>query len=131
MKLSKIESRALQSITISFFDYVATFTYIKNKWITIDAWLKLIKDTTSNTLINKVTSAMLKNYLIRSGKVIENSTFINQYGYYLMSKRLVSEEKTQRVCVSCILVTQPFTPIPGCDWTKHLITAISPPKKSS
>ena len=75
----------------------------------------MIKDTTSNTLIDKVTSAMLKNYLIRSGKVIENSTFINQYGYYLMSKRLVCEEKTQRVRVSCILVTQPGTPIPDCD----------------
>ena len=30
--------------------------------------------------------------------------------------------------MSCILVTQPGTPIPGCDWTENFITAISPPK---
>jgi len=86
---SRVEQRAITPLAVGCFVQVAKLNRLQNKWITIDAWLQFSKDTSDI-----------------SGKLIENSTFNNEFGYYLMSKRLkLDGMKTQRR-VSCILITK-------------------------
>jgi len=70
---------------------------------------------------------MFKNYLIASGKLIENSTFNNEFGYYLMSKQLKLHGMNTQKRVSYILVTKPGLQPPFVnDWARHIITVIKP-----
>ena len=75
----QVEWRAIASLAVGCFVQVARLNQLQNEQITIDARLQFIKDTSDIDSLTNIKSYMFKNYLIASGKLIENSTFNNEF----------------------------------------------------
>ena len=63
------------------FDQVAKIPFVKNKWITAEAWLDLIKKEMPNCAITDINLRWFTSYLLNSGNVIQNSNFPSPYRY--------------------------------------------------
>ena len=68
------------------FDQVTKIPFVKNKWITAEAWLDLIKKEIPNCAITDINLRWFTSYLLNSGRVIQNSNFPSPYGYYSSKK---------------------------------------------
>ena len=108
------------------FDRVAQIPFVKNKWITVEAWLNLIKKEVPNCAITDINSRWFKLYLFNSGRVIQSG--VSPSGYYSRSRKMkLGEVTAQKKFHTCILVTDPGTipPVsPGVDWAESIITAV-------
>ena len=53
--LSRAEQLAQKHLIILCFDEVAKIEFVKNKWITAEAWFELIKKVIPNCAINEIS----------------------------------------------------------------------------
>ena len=105
----KAEQHTRSSLVNSCFDQVAKIDFVKNKWITAEAWFKLIKKEIPNCILNDITLVQFKNYLIKHGQIVPNSVFSNAFGYYCCEGKLNLDGMYNRnKRVTCFLATSPI-----------------------
>ena len=78
----RAEAAARFSLANVCFAHVAKIPFVKNKWITAEAWYNLIKKEMPNCAINDISLRWFTSYLLKSGKVSQNSNFPSQFGFY-------------------------------------------------
>ena len=86
-----MSSRALQlarsTLINESFDIITKIPFVKNKWITAEAWLDLMKKEIPNCAITDISLRLFKLYLFNSGRVIQSGYFASLSGYYSRSKK--------------------------------------------
>ena len=124
----RVEQAARFSLVNECFVQVSKNEFVKNKWITMNAWFGLIKKEMPNCALNYISLRWFTSYLLKSGKVSQNSNFPSPSGCYLRQQKLRLVGMTAQRNVSCILVTDAgkLPPVTGRDWTESIITAIIP-----
>ena len=85
---SRAERQAKCAVINASFDEVAKIPFVKDKWITSKAWFELIKKEITNHVINALDVKQFISFLLKSGKIIENSEFVNMQGYYCRSRSI-------------------------------------------
>ena len=104
--MSKRSLQQARSLLVNeCFDEVAQIEFVKNKWITANAWLDLIKKTIPNCGINDISLVLFTRLLLSSRRFSENFNFATEYGFYSHSKRMRLDGLTTQQRVTCFLVT--------------------------
>ena len=123
------EAAARSLLVNESFDLVAKIPFLKNKWITTQAWFNLIKKEVPNCAINDVTLRWFTAYLLNSGKFIQDSNYPSPDGFYSRKRKMKLDGMIAQKTITCFLVTDAgeLPPINGgrC-WTESIITAIMP-----
>ena len=123
------EAAARSLLVNESFDLVAKIPFLKNKWITTQAWFNLIKKEVPNCAINDVTLRWFTAYLLNSGKFIQDSNYPSPDGFYSRKRKMKLDGMIAQKTITCFLVTNAgeLPPINGgrC-WTESIITAIMP-----
>ena len=124
----KAEAAARFSLVNECFFQVAKNPFVKNKWITINAWFELVKKEIPNCAINSINLRWFTSYLLKSGNISQNINFPSPSGCYLRQRKICLVGMTTQKVTTCILVTDRGKPPPvtGKCWTESIITAITP-----
>ena len=87
------------------FDLVAKIPFLKNKWITTQAWFNLIKKEVPNCAINDITLRWFTAYLLNSGKFIQDSNYPSPDGFYSRKRKMKLDGMIAQKTITCFLVT--------------------------
>ena len=125
---SQAERVARAKIVSASFDEVAAIPFVKNKWITSEAWLKLIQKEVPNHVINSLDVRGFTSIILKYNGIIENSNMVNNNGYYCRSKfmKLTGMKAQKRILCFCVTDVNKLPSVFGKNWTKSIITAIIP-----
>ena len=135
----RIEQQSKRRIILSCFEKIARRTELKNKWISLDVWTELIRQsnlTEENNPVNEIVSNLsdsaIKNILTRS-HVFAQGNSVCPLGYYYRwarrrKKRKTGNSKAQFVLIQAVLVTDRgnLPPQSNQPWYEALITAMPP-----
>ena len=141
---SKNEQKLRQNIILASFDAVGKIDYMRNKWIILDVWIKMIRRhcTLSNRswseIVSNLSNTAIKNIFTKASIFnVNNNSVANPNGYYLVKKRLSKrkqneggEGNAQNVSteLQAVMVIDKglLLPLSNQSWHRNLITALPP-----
>ena len=106
---SRDQQEARRRVLCQCFDEVASFEYVKNKWIELNVWIQLIREYNrgrGNQLIANLDDITIEKILKRSHVLShENVKKESANGYYYQYKRIGKRRrcKTQTLMIEGVL----------------------------
>ena len=124
----KHERQAAKLLIEKYFDKVAEFPFVVNKWISINVWYDLIVQKVDNEFGAEISQSYFKRTLIAFEKVSKNLSLPSSHGFYYCKARLSKGGRAQTT-FRAIYVTEPWQLpqlSPMAIWSNDIITAIPP-----
>ena len=124
---SRPERKGFIRVVKACFDQLRKNPDLKEKWISSDSWLQLMKESTfggeivKNMKLGQFTKLIKKEYSVR------DNSLPNNYGIYMRKKKVRNGRNHKAQILTCFLVTEPERlPSENESQWYHIITAIDP-----